>query len=481
MTKWRTAWSFIESKTKSKLVRWAVGIVLVAAGIVASTWVERAATDIYEETKSYYTRGKVEITVSQLLVAEYNDTDLPQCDIELVITNTDEAPRTVVFLSVSVCGGAGSYLFPQSSEFRKIEPGSLLPMTLSFSSPTLKKVLRRHQSTDITPVILNYVVVGEADTMTLAVPSSAVKKCTYSQTPSYESDGVATSDGLMPYVLDIYSHVQDSVEKTDNKSSLRFYLPPSALSDIDYQEMISEWEKGEFGLGVSESMFRRQYGGLHVGQPREQVERFANLPLDYYGVFGTPEGVGLCEEFGMVPLPDFKSITQFIHYSFHPGLKSEKFARIGDRSNVDLLVVYERQEALEPVKATLDSLGYSFSYLEKNWEYYITRLFREIVPKKRYPKLNEALPALVEGLNKAAGENLPFILWLQQEDDPDRELVYRDMLSYYGENGFVWLDLDLTPYRSPVTRRLFAKPVLLLVGSSEETRAISIDSMVFGE
>ena len=421
---------------------------------------------------------KLELSLTKCIIYRTSFDDFPICEMDIVIKNPSDKSLTVELKELRLFQESIACRFAAGQEIIKVGAKDLSVKHVQFRDKVLDLALKVPQdsATAMIELIYEYVATNSRETVTLT--DNDVIKCTYWQTPVFDSDSEAVAMGAK--VVRIVGPVDFADTLTGEQGRIRLDLKvftnPNGLSDFDMSQFVARLFAKDPSFGYYLPAFRRRYGGIYLGYLASDANDFEKtlFPCDLFGNIGDYDEHHLL---GTTFEQDFSNVTEFVHYAFDPAKGDESFRLYQENCKYFILLVYEEPQGIDSLAERLKAKGYRVGCASGSRFGMFHEALTLLTPVEKQTGLAEEFNTHLDSLNFVIHNDGFFVFFPVVLDLKGTDRIVTDVKQVTGKPHSVALSFDCRPFKSRLIQAPFSTPVLVFLNFSDKTMDMTVESV----
>lgn len=442
--------------------------IAVIAGVILII-LQPAMHFIWGKIISIFKDDKVNIAITELLISRKSYDKFPECEFSVFCQNPANANKSIIIKSIIFSFFNFRYTIPEGLFVINLAPISSNKSKFIFSDAVLDSVLLIPQNQYSLRIAIEYQQLGHKSSDWIELSDSQLTKCTFWQTPFFESQQQAKNMGAHRILFTRTTEI-DSIGIIEFANEVD-------IPDLNLREMINNDLGNQLILTGDLNSFKRKYGGIYKGYLTNDKRQITFItPANF---FGNKDEYELFKEFGISFEQDFSHILEFIHYSFSPAKLNPIFNILMDRGKYIILIIYEEEEGIAHIVNTLEAKDYKVGTVKVEA---VDDFLENLV---KLPTLDK-----IEGFVKNFNLNVDTIntIFANQGllmfnpnplDSTFLSTIRKDIELACKKQTIFTLTYDCSPIRETLLDAPFAIPILIYLNFSEVTRHLALDSLSY--
>ena len=422
---------------------------------------------------------KLELAFTKFIIYRTESDQFPTCDMDIVARSNSNENLTVELKELRFFGRDIIYRFGAGQQVIKTQGVDVFSKHITFRDKVLDDALKVPQDSNTAILELKYQYVGAKSTATLKLTDKDVIKCTYWQSPVFNSDIEAAGFGAIPFSIAgrVYWHTDKPHRKKGSwDPNIKVFINQYGLYDFDMTEFGGRIISKDFSLSYYPPAFKRKYGGVYLGFLASDSAEFerATFPHQLFGNLRDYDEYNLT---GSTFDQDFSKVKEFIYYDFDPARRQKLFEICYENSKYYILLVYEKPEGIRPLAQNLAAKGYRVGSVSANFFGGLAEVMTLITPEEKLPSLAERFNAYVDSLNSVINNDGVFVFFPVALDAKTINRITSDIRQLTGKERSVAFDFDCRPFKSRLPNAPFSTPALTFLNFSQTTMNAKLDSL----
>jgi hypothetical protein len=433
---------------------------------------------IYRYLKDSFWPAKLELSLTKCFIYRTEFEDFPTCELDIIINNPSTKTITAKLKELRLFRDNILYRFTAHEGIIKAEPEDQFVQQVKFGDKVLDIALKVPQDSAaaVVELLFEYVATNRSDTLKL--DDDDVIKCTYWQTPIFNSETEALSVGASVVGIRGPVHFLDTLtgKQGEFRLDIKAFRDRQGVVDFDFSAFVRRLFAKDISWDYYEPAFRRKYGGVYLGVLASDA-READLLASPHDLFG---GLGRYDEYrllGTTLQEDLSKTVEFIHYIFDPAKRNQVFELSQENSRFFLLLAYEDKDGIGVIIDSLTSYGYRAAGISTKRFGALEHVLCQITADEKIVGLAQTFNNNVDSLNFVISRNGFFVFVPVALDWERTHNIATDVARITNKPHFFALSFDCRPFKSPLPPAPFATPVLVFLNFSAETEGVRVKSI----